>query len=139
VIVFYAIFKSSKNDTPTYGIESLAYNPSPSGRVSGKSALGILLQVSPMASRSGYGLVRTETRSMRVDVEVPGEMPYVVDAMVQYPSNLARDIVPGATVELRVSSASRQQIEIVGPGVGFSSAAFFTGPGGVPPSSTGTS
>jgi hypothetical protein len=93
----------------------------------GLPARGILLQVSSTRGSSiGTGSTRSEYRQMRVDVEVPGQPPYEVSGSVKYPANLARDVLPGAQVELRVSKRDKNTIEIVGPAVGFSAAAQLT-------------
>jgi hypothetical protein len=97
------------------------------GAKNGLPARGILLQVSNTRSSStGTGSTRVEYRQMRVDVEVPGQPPYEVSGSVKYPANLARDVLPGAQVELRVSKRDKNTIEIVGPAVGFSAAAQLT-------------
>lgn len=94
---------------------------------SGLPARGILLQVSSTRGSSfGTGSTRVEYRQMRVDVEVPGQPAYEVSGSVKYPANLARDVLPGAQVELRVNKRNKNAIEIVGPAVGFSAAAQLT-------------
>jgi hypothetical protein len=94
---------------------------------------GILLQVSPQPLRTvGTQPRRFQLRRVQIDVEVPGKRPYVVDATPYIPTNLVRDVLPGATVELRVSRSNPSQIAIVGPGVGFAAAAQLMAP---PPAS----
>jgi hypothetical protein len=97
------------------------------GAKGGLVARGILLQVSNTRTSSiGTGSTRMEYRQMRVDVEVPGQPPYEVSGNVKYPANLARDVLPGAQVELRVNKRDKNTIEIVGPAVGMSAAAQLT-------------
>lgn len=87
----------------------------------GVPARGILLQVSSIATRvpGGTRLRRFESRSVTIDIEVPGSAPYVAMVNAVIPSNLVRDVLPGATVELRVDPKNANNIAIVGPGVGF--------------------
>jgi hypothetical protein len=93
----------------------------------GVAARGILLEVSsqPGPSRR-YGTVRYCSRVVRVDVEIPGEAPFEAYVNVDFPSNLERDVLPGATVELRVDPRNRNNISIVGPGAGFAVARLGT-------------
>jgi hypothetical protein len=91
----------------------------------GVPARGILLQVNSRGQRVGPrtvagGLVQGyEQRAVSIDVEVPGKPPYVVNGPLMIPLNLVRDVLPGATVELRVDPTNPQKIAVVGPGVGF--------------------
>jgi hypothetical protein len=66
--------------------------------------------------------VRFERRDVLLDVELPGEPPYEVKTSVLVPANLVRDVLPGATVELRIDSRSRTNIAIVGLGIGLPAA-----------------
>jgi hypothetical protein len=85
---------------------------------------GILLRVSPQPLRTvGTPAKRFQLRRVQIDVEVAGKRPYVVDATPYIPTNLVRDVLPGATVEIRVSRSDPSKIAIVGPGVGFAGAA----------------
>jgi hypothetical protein len=93
----------------------------------GVPARGILLAVAPLPSGSmGTGLAKLQTRRVTIDVERAGEPPYEVTGDVAIPLNLVRDILPGATVELRVARKNRGKLLVVGPGVGFNSAALRT-------------
>jgi hypothetical protein len=82
---------------------------------SGKPGLGILLRVGPTGTRLG----QFETRTVLIDVEVPGEPPYEANVPVSFPVSLKGDVLPGATVEVRVDPKDPNKIAIVGPGVGF--------------------
>ncbi len=96
----------------------------------GVPARGILLEVKPTALSSTpvmRGLGRVEMRSMRLDVEIDGRAPYEVSTVVMVPSNMARDALPGAIVELRVDPKAQGNVAIVGPGIGFSGGPL-TGP-----------
>ena len=91
----------------------------------GKPARGILLQVDSVGySIEGMRAQRVERRAITVDVEIPGQTPYVVSTNAYVPKNLARDVLPGATVELRVDPRNKQNVAIVGPGAGFAAAAL---------------
>lgn len=91
---------------------------------SGIPGRGILLRVSPQPLRTvGTKARRFQLRRVQIDVEVAGKPPYVVDAMPYIPTNLVRDVLPGATVEIRVSRSDPSKLAIVGPGIGFAGAA----------------
>ena len=92
---------------------------------SGLPARGILLKVSATATRAGSaGVRRFERRAVLLDVELPGQAPYEVSLSPLIPTNLSRDVLPGATVELRVDRSDRSKIAIVGPGVALAAAGF---------------
>ncbi len=57
-----------------------------------------------------------------MDIEIPGQPPYEATVTPLVPTNLVRDVLPGATVELRIDPKRPTQLAIVGPGVGFNSA-----------------
>ncbi len=96
-------------------------------RKSGTPARGILLRVAPQGTRTARVPVSIENRRVRVDVEIPGQAPYEVDAVASFPANLRGDVLPGATVELRVDPKNRNALAIVGPGATFA-AALLLGP-----------
>jgi hypothetical protein len=85
----------------------------------GIPARGILLQVSALGTKTGTVARRFEVRSVYIDVEVPGKPPYETAASPLIPVNLVRDVLPGATVELRVDPKDPTKMAIVGPGTGF--------------------
>jgi hypothetical protein len=91
----------------------------------GTPARGILLQVdatgTPVEGLLTPGIQR---RGVTIDIEIPGQPPYVVSASAYLPRNLAPDVLPGATVELRVHPRQRSNIAIVGPGTGFAASAL---------------
>ncbi len=84
----------------------------------GAPARGILLQVSSTGVRvpGGTQLRRFQRRQISLDVEIDGETPYETSTTPLFPTNLVSDILPGATVELRVDRKNRDNIAIVGPG-----------------------
>jgi hypothetical protein len=87
---------------------------------------GILLQVSALPTGAvGTGLNRYQQRTVMIDIEIPGAPPYVVNGSLFIPMNLVRDVLPGATVEIRVDPKNPSNIVIVGPGVAFAGAAQF--------------
>lgn len=100
----------------------------------GIPARGILLWVAPRGTPSGTAARRFHLRQVKIDIEIPGQAPYVVDTIATIPMNLVRDVLPGATLEIRVSSNDPSSVTIVGPGAGFSPmallAAVSTPPGG---------
>jgi Cu/Ag efflux pump CusA len=73
--------------------------------------------------------VRVESRQVVLDVEIPGQAPYEVTTNVLVPLNLRADVMPGATVELRVDPKNNRTIAIVGPGSGFQVMGLLTQPG----------
>ena len=83
----------------------------------GAQARGILLRVAPTGTRFKDGGQTFERRFVRLDVEIPGQAPYEIDATPIIPTNLVADVLPGATLELRVDR-SNGNIAIVGSGVG---------------------
>ena len=94
---------------------------------SGLSARGILLSVSNRSFGSvGTGLNKFQQRQVQIDIELPGEAPYEINVVALVPLNLVADVLPGATVEIRVDPRNRNNIAIVGPGVGFNAATLAT-------------
>ena len=92
---------------------------------SGTPARGILLAVASMPGTSvGVGLNKLQTRQVTIDIEIPGQPPYELETTLLIPLNLVRDVLPGATVEIRVGS--RNQVVVVGPGVGFNANTLMT-------------
>jgi hypothetical protein len=85
----------------------------------GIPARGILLMVASTGTKMGTPARRYEVRQVRIDIEIPGREPYEVNATPAIPINLVRDVLPGATVELRVDPRNPSNIAIVGPGTGF--------------------
>jgi hypothetical protein len=83
----------------------------------GVRARGILLEVSNVATSLQGGQVKV--RSVLLDVEVPGRAPFETRVSAMMPANLSADVIPGATMELRLHPRDNSQIAIVGPGVGF--------------------
>lgn len=93
----------------------------------GLPARGILLSVANRSYGSvGVGMFKFQQRTVTIDVEVGGQAPYEVMVNALIPLNLVRDVLPGATVELRVDPNDPSNIAIVGPGVGFNAATLMT-------------
>ena len=85
----------------------------------GLPARGILLQVNSFkAGRSVSGGMRFELRQVTIDVEILGQPPYEVGCQLMIPAQLRNDILPGATVELRVDPKNRRTMAVIGPGAG---------------------
>jgi hypothetical protein len=85
----------------------------------GIPARGILLMVASTGTKMGTRLRRYEVRQVLIDIEIPGREPYETNATPAIPINLVRDVLPGATVEVRVDPKNPSNIAIVGPGTGF--------------------
>jgi hypothetical protein len=85
----------------------------------GIPARGILLMVASTGTKLGTPSRRYEVRQVYIDIEIPGREPYEINANPAIPINLVRDVLPGATVELRVDPKNPANIAIVGPGTGF--------------------
>jgi hypothetical protein len=118
-LLVWGIVKSS-NATGTVGAYTNVLR-------SGIPARGILLAVSNVALGSvGTGLFKLQQRQVTIDIEVPGQPPYVATVTALIPLNLVRDVLPGATVELRVDPKNPNNLAIVGPGVGFNSNTLMT-------------
>lgn len=117
IIVWIVVAASKASST---GFDGLSKNGIP--------ARGILLQVSWQATRVTGGSVPVERREVLVDVEIPGQAPYEVRVQALIPTNLSSDVMPGATVELRVHAKNRNAVAIVGPGSGFAVTGLVTAP-----------
>jgi hypothetical protein len=97
------------------------------------AALGIILKIDnngivnkgpsvylkgPNASGKTYLRPTVELRNAVVDVEIPGQAPYQVAGKLTIPGNMVADVLPGSSVELRVT-ANKSSLRVVGPGSGF--------------------
>lgn len=117
VVVFFfivVIAGSKSGTTGTRGYDRLL--------ATGTPARGILLQVDSTSlpvEGSRFSGVPMQRRNCYLDVEIPGQPPFEIQAQVLVPLRLAGDVLPGATVELRVDPRNRNNIAIVGPGAGF--------------------
>ena len=119
VIVFLIfVFKGASGTTGAGSYDRLLKN--------GVPARGILLVVSQICTKVGPVSRRFDQRDVTIDIEVPGQAPYEVSTTAITPINFAGDVLPGATVELRVDPKNPAQIVIVGPGTGFVQAALRT-------------
>lgn len=120
IFVIWAVFKAAGSSASTpRGYNALLQRGTP--------ARGILLSVSSMSSGSvGVGMYKFQQRSVTIDIEVPGQPAYEATVTALVPLNLVRDVLPGATVELRVDPKNPTNIAIIGPGVGFNAATLMT-------------
>lgn len=82
---------------------------------SGLPGRGILLQVSPNSTRVA-GTRPSVRRDVLIDVEVAGQAPFELRTSLYIPQALDRDVLPGATLEIRVDPKNHKKIAIVGPG-----------------------
>ena len=92
----------------------------------GVPARGILLEVSSVATSLLGGQIKV--RQVLVDVEVPGRPPFEVRVSAMMPANLSADVIPGATMELRIHPKDNTKLAIIGPGVGFAGASRLGAP-----------
>ena len=123
IVVLIIVFKSASSG----GLGGVAgYGDYDRLLKSGIPARGILLAVSNTGAKVGPVSRRFDMRAVTIDIEVPGQAPYEVATSVLTPLNFARDVLPGATVELRVDPKDPSNIVIVGPGTGFVQAALRT-------------
>src|SRR5262249_18009780 len=87
---------------------------------SGTPARGILISVDQLGTRVPNTRGRPfERRNCLITVEIPAQEPYQLMTQPLIPLFLSKDVLPGATVELRVHPRDKSKIAIVGPGVGF--------------------
>jgi hypothetical protein len=93
------------------------YDPPPRGHV---SARGLVLAASQLSAATRVGGRRFEARQMTIEVEVPGQPPYVTRGVFRLPRGIVEGI-PGSSLELSVDPSDQSRIVILGPG-------GFTGP-----------
>lgn len=85
----------------------------------GTPARGILLKVNNQAGqRSRSSGMKFETWPVTIDVEIPGQPPHELSCGLLIPSQFRNDILPGATVELRVDPKNKKSMAVIGPGAG---------------------
>jgi hypothetical protein len=107
-------------------VNAFSTNPA-SVAVKGIPARGILLSVNKLPTGNvGTGASRYESRQVQIDIEIPGQAPYELDTVAYVPANMIDDVLPGATVALRLGQKDRSYVVIVGPGVGFPAASLST-------------
>lgn len=112
LVVFVGVISAAQGGSPAAQFDRLSQT--------GVPARGILLQVAQTSSGMGGPMGRRfQRRSVRIDIEIPGQNPYELNALAWIPMNCVRDVLPGATVELRVDPTNPQKFVIIGPGVGF--------------------
>jgi hypothetical protein len=120
VIVVWLVVKVASSGVSSAG----GYNKLAARGVSGR---GILLSVSSTSMGSvGVGLYKLQQRAVTIDIEVPGQAPYVATVTALIPLNLVGDVLPGATVEIRVDPSNPNNVAIIGPGVGFNANSLMT-------------
>jgi len=79
---------------------------------------GLVLSCSFLSTGSTINGQRYETRTMSLDVEIPGREPYVATGAFLIPRGLV-ETVPGASLDLAVDPSNKNLIAVLGPG-GFS-------------------
>ncbi|MGH7295718.1 MAG: hypothetical protein ACRELB_12320 [Polyangiaceae bacterium] len=115
-VVFWAAKKLSRPAGLQAGGAVLASPRLPRGRV---HARGLVLSASQQSTGATQGGRRFESRRMTLDVEIPGEAPYVTQGTFLVPRGL--EAIPGSTLELSVSRSDQTSVTVLGPG-------GFTGP-----------
>jgi hypothetical protein len=138
LLILFVIIRNGRNSATgnqlfgalNLGAGSFEFTPGGAFKV---AARGILLQVNTASRRIWMSGVRLEQRQMRIDVEIPGREPYEISTTANFPTNLVRDLVPGAQVEMRVSGTNSSQVYIVGLGAGYAVAPPITIAKGGPP------
>ena len=81
-------------------------------------ARGIVLSVAPQpSSTGGVGQGRYQMRTVRIDVEIDGQRPFEITTLAQIPARFVEDVLPGATIAIRVNPKATSQIQVVGPGM----------------------
>jgi len=84
----------------------------------GLRARGLVLSSSMLTTGSTINGLRYETRTMTLDIEIPGRPPYEVTQAFLIPRGLLEP-VPGASLDLAVDPSNKNIISVLGPG-GFS-------------------
>jgi hypothetical protein len=87
---------------------------------------GLVLSCSFLSQGSTVNGQRYETRTMSLDVEIPGREPYVATGAFLIPRGLV-ETVPGASLDLAVDRSNKNLIAVLGPG-GFSGPWLRVGP-----------
>ena len=81
-------------------------------------ARGILLRVAPLPLRTGgVGVSRFQVRSVQIDVEIDGRPPFEVSTLLEIPSRFVNDVLPGATVAIRLNPDYPATMKVLGPGM----------------------
>lgn len=88
----------------------------------GTPARGLVLQASQYVTTTTAGGRRYERRDLVLDVEMPGQAPFEVRAQPMIPGSLAKSVLPGASLELRIDPANPSELVVVGPAGSFSPA-----------------
>lgn len=88
----------------------------------GIPARALLLEVSStrVVVRSGWKTY--ERRKLTIDLEISGSEPCELSLNQLIPAHLARYVLPGASLEVRVDPKDPKHLAIVGPCAGFSPA-----------------
>ncbi len=83
-------------------------------------ARGLVLQSTQLSTNTRVNGQRFEQRAMTLDVEIPGQQPYLCRGTFLVPRGLV-EAIPGASLDLSVDRSNAQNIVVIGPG-------GFTGP-----------
>jgi hypothetical protein len=81
-------------------------------------ARGIVLSVDRIAlGQGGVGTSRYEQRNVRMDVEIDGRPPFEVRSVASIPMRFVPDVLPGATVAIRIHPRRPGTLQVIGPGM----------------------
>ncbi len=113
-IIFWLIVRAAIKGSRAAGG---AYTAQAAG---GVSARGLVLTASQIATNVTSGGRRYERRQLTLDVEIPGQAPYIVTDTFLLPRGVVEG-TPGSSLELSVNPRNPASVTILGPG-------GFTGP-----------
>jgi hypothetical protein len=113
LVIWLVVRSSSRNLLTSVGaINSLAQN--------GVRARGLVLSSFQASSAVTISGRRFERRTMTLDVEIPGQAPFITNGTFLIPRGIV-EATPGSSLELAVDPGNMRQITVLGPG-------GFTGP-----------
>jgi hypothetical protein len=81
----------------------------------GIPARGLVLQSARIATGTTVNGRRFEQRAMTLDIEIPGQQPYICTGTFLVPRGLV-EAIPGASLDVSVDPTNAQNIVVVGPG-----------------------
>ena len=110
VITLNGQFKGATARQQVTDLDALAQNGIP--------AQGIVLQAAPTGTKVVIGMRRFERRSVVFEIEVFGHEPYTVGVVALIPTAMLKNVLPGATLDLRLDPKDRNHIAVVPPGGG---------------------
>lgn len=82
----------------------------------GVPASGLVLQVARTGMKFSMNGRTYDQRSLVLEVDIPGQPPYEVSVQPLIPRGMLRNILPGATIDIRVDPMNPQRVAVVLPG-----------------------